>query len=116
MNLVQTQVQIGKVETLKDKSLKLTIYTQELDASSKTRLFEFSEKLPWMVLADKEQDQVTVPDLPAQDFKNEKSPSKRLRAVLFVFWKEVMNGVGDFELFYRREMERIIDSYKQELD
>lgn len=52
-----------------------------------------------------------------KDIKGEfatKTPSQRLRATIFVWWKQ-QNEPGDFEDFYRRRMETLIESVKSEL-
>ena len=44
-----------------------------------------------------------------------KTPSQRLRAVLFILWKQAAGGTGDFEDFYRRQLDDIIESVKARL-
>jgi len=44
-----------------------------------------------------------------------KSPSQRLRGVLFVMFKQ-KSVPGEFEDFYRKEMETVINRYKKELE
>jgi hypothetical protein len=44
-----------------------------------------------------------------------KTPAQRLRAVIFVHWKNVESReaiYSDFETFYRKQMDKIIDGYK----
>ncbi len=42
-----------------------------------------------------------------------KTPAQRLRAVIFVHYKAVTVGkMEDFEIFYRNQMNKIIDGYK----
>ncbi len=43
--------------------------------------------------------QEEIPDYDPATFDEIKSPSQRLRAVLFVVWKEAKGGKGDFENF-----------------
>lgn len=45
----------------------------------------------------------------------EKSPSQRLRAVLFVLWEQ-RGSKGEFEEFYKESIERVIKRIKEELD
>ncbi|MGE0023187.1 MAG: hypothetical protein AB7S70_06080 [Hyphomicrobium sp.] len=45
---------------------------------------------------------------------NQKKPSQRLRAVLFVFWKQ-QGSIGDFNVWYRSQMEKLIEHYKAKL-
>jgi len=46
---------------------------------------------------------------------NEKTPSERLRDIIFVYYKET-GSTGDFDSFYRKHMEAHIDSYKSKLN
>lgn len=60
--------------------------------------------------------QFTEADIPPADASDEnKSPSQRLRAAIHVYWQQ-KGGVGDFNTFYRRQMERIIERVKENLD
>ena len=58
---------------------------------------------------------VTIPDV-VQEFKNDKTPSERLRAVLYVLWEQQKPLVITFDAFYRAEMDRIITHYKGKLE
>lgn len=44
-----------------------------------------------------------------------KSPSQRLRAVLFVWWEQ-KGRPDDFEVFYRMKMEQLINVVKNKLE
>jgi hypothetical protein len=55
-------------------------------------------------------------DVPTEEAEDtSKTPSKRLRAVLFVYWNQKV-GVGNFDSFYREKMEEIIQSIKEKID
>lgn len=56
-------------------------------------------------------EQVKLPTEPAPLGRGFKSPSQRLRAVLFVAWKAA-GEQGDFEDYYKGELTYIINSYK----
>lgn len=45
-----------------------------------------------------------------------KTPSQRLRGVLYVSWQQDNQGYKDFKDYYRTRMERIIDHLKNQLD
>jgi hypothetical protein len=47
---------------------------------------------------------------------NEKTPSERMRAVLFIYWKEKCKDGKLFDEFYRHYMEQIIDQIKLKLN
>lgn len=44
-----------------------------------------------------------------------KTPSQRLRSILFVYWKQKGKG-EDFDTFYARKIESLIDTIKSKLD
>ena len=46
---------------------------------------------------------------------DEKSPSKRLRNILYRYWEQDKKGYEDFELFYRNEMNTISEHFKNKL-
>ena len=52
-------------------------------------------------------------DVPAIWTSVSKSPCQRLHSVLFLCWKK--RGEGDFDTYYRKRMERILDHLKKEL-
>jgi hypothetical protein len=55
-------------------------------------------------------------DIPTEAAENpSKTPSKRLRATLFVLWTQ-QGSQGDFEAFYTERMNKIIDYVKAKLD
>ncbi len=43
--------------------------------------------------------------------RDQKTPCQRLRAVVFVHWKSI-DTTEDFETFYRKQMDRVIEGYK----
>jgi hypothetical protein len=55
-------------------------------------------------------------DLPKEQAEeSQKTSAQRLRATLFVYWKQ-KGQQGDFEVFYREQMEKIIDWLKSKLE
>jgi len=57
-----------------------------------------------------------VEDLPTEQAEeNQKTSAQRLRATLFILWQQ-RGKVGDFEVFYREKMEKLIDMVKSNLE
>ena len=110
---------IETIRTLKDGSISFNISTQELGAESAVRLMELRNKAIIVALSEKgfsdeaikEIDKVEV-ELPK---KPEKTPSQRLRAVLFLLWQQDNRGM-DKEQHYNHFMEGIIEHYKNKLE
>lgn len=105
-----------KAETLKDRSVKLIFVTRELSGEDVGRLFGMRGSECWLLLApDDTLDSVDVPTVKPDTGANQKTPSQRLRAVLFVLWSQ-LGRPGDFEDFYRQKVERVVEQYKAKLD
>lgn len=117
--LLQIPSQITKVETLLDRTLKLTIHTQELTASDKAILFELQNKIGWFVFAEAVLEPEDLVDLPKikPEFRSEKTPSERLRSVIYVYWEQKggKKALGDFDSFYKNYIEKIIENIKEKL-
>jgi len=45
-----------------------------------------------------------------------KTPSQRLRAVLYVYWKQHKQKDIEFDIFYLRYMNRLIENLKDKLE
>jgi hypothetical protein len=105
-----------KAETLTDNSVKLIFATRELGGTDVAQLFSMKGKEVWLLLApDDSLDAVDVPKAKPDAGTNAKTPGQRQRAILFVWWKQ-LGSKGDFEEFYRQQIERVIDTIKSRLD
>lgn len=109
---------ISKVSTLADGSLSLTIHTQELPEETMMRLFKLRKK-PGMILISSNpitREEVVEVEKFTSDFEvGGKSPSQRLRAVLYRVWEQT-DRKYDFPIWYESQLERIINKYKATLD
>jgi hypothetical protein len=102
------------IKTMADKSVRLFVDTQEVGPEEMVKLFQLKGKFGMFAFSEKDIEKLEVPDdLP--EFPDEKSPSKRLKAVIWKVW-ESKGKQGDSEAFYRSQMERIIDKYKEKLN
>ncbi len=112
-------VGVETISTRVDGSIKIVLSTQELDTERAVRLFEMRRKEALMYLSDQN---ISQKELDALDgFKIDghnldgKTPSQRLRSVLYVYWKQ--SGMEkDFDLFYLQQMNSFIDRIKEKLD
>jgi hypothetical protein len=103
---------ISKVSTMSDGSLRLQIDTQELAGVDKGELMELHNKMGWMVFSETG---IKEEDIPSDLIEEgQKTPSQRLRAVLYVLWEK--KQVGTFEDFYRKTLEKLIDHYKIKIE
>lgn len=106
---------ISKIVTMADKGLRLQVDTQELTSSDKASIMDYYDKLGWFVFAEQIAE-ADIKDLPKIELEEgEKSPSARLRATMFVYWEQ-KKIQEPFDLYYRRTMEKFINSVKEKLN
>lgn len=110
---VTCPVILSSASTRSDGSLALKFITPELEASEKTAFFELLNLNLKMLLQPADGVPVELKEVKGQFDK--KTPSARLRAVLFVFWKQA-DGTGDFEDFYRKRIDDVIEMFKKKLE
>jgi hypothetical protein len=113
---------VNKVSTLVDGSLSINIHTQELPEETMVKVFKF-RKTTGMVLISS--DNISEAEIKAVDnFTTEyevgktKTPSQRLRGVLYRYWEAEgkARGYTEFALWYEVYMEKIINKFKSKLD
>lgn len=111
---IQFSAQVTKVETTADKGLRIKIVTPELKPNEKTTLFEYGDQPIWCAMADAPVEQMDVPDY-VPDYKGQKSPSQRLKNVLYRLWEQKGGDFTDRQ-HYELHMEKLIDHFKAKLD
>lgn len=101
---------------MRDRGLRLQVDTKELTADQYAEIMKLFMTSGYFVYSENSEDlNVNLDDLPPVALEeNEKSPSQRQRAVLFLLWKQ-SGSKGLFDSFYRQEMEKIIEHYKDKL-
>lgn len=115
MKQVQFPASLNKMETLSDGSIKLVLETQELNGADMTELFGYRNQVGYVTFTPNRIDHVEVPkEMAVSD--DGKSPSQRLRAVLYVAWEQSGKKVDTFEQYYGIQMERILNQLKDRLD
>lgn len=117
--LIILAASIGGVQSLKDKTIKLTFETQELKPEHAGLLFSMQNEYVSLGIArneltDKEAKLLSESRLPIESIPNTKSASKRLRSVLYLLGKQ--EGVQDDEEYYQKMMNQIVNFYKSKLD
>lgn len=113
MKAITCDMILTNASTRADGSLGLRFSTPELKPEEKTAFFELiNQNLKVLV-----EPWDTPPDemLKIAEKLDGKTPSQRLRAVLFVLYNQ-RGGMNDFEEFYRRNMEKLIDYVKGKLE
>lgn len=101
----------------KDKTVALTLGTQELSPEKAGLLFNTNNHLVTCYLSVKEdvteEEQEIIDSIEVE--KPGKTPSQRMRNVLYLMWKSAPEGYKDFNLYYIHYMEKMIDHLKTKL-
>jgi len=111
--MLKTALQITKVQTLQDNSLKISAVTPELNHEAMSELFRLQGKECACILQASINDTKVVEALNTP--KNDKSPSKRLRNALMVLWGQTRPDMSR-DAFYELRMEEIISLIKEKLN
>lgn len=98
-----------------DGSASLSFTTQELNGEDYAALKEHQNQFGFILFKENE---ITADDIPTEDAveDKEKTPSKRLRAALYVLAKQKNIPREKFDEFYRNCVEKFIDQVKAKLD
>ena len=119
---------VDKVSTLADGSLRIFVGTPELSNETMVNIFSLIKQPGYVLISTNpiKQDQIDAVEKATTDYEfNEKTPSQRLRGVIYKLWDKVqpkqMNGNGqmeqvEFDLYYKRKMNEIINHLKTKLD
>lgn len=102
----------------KDKSFTLTFSTQELGTNTVIDIAQLHNKLGVLYFADKEvmdAEELTMLDDVELDI-GMKSPSQRLRNVLYILHTQLGGNKDNFKEFYAIQIERFITSIKNKLE
>lgn len=112
MKAITCPVILTGAATRSDGSLSLRFSTPELAPDEKVAFMELQNKnLKLLLQPDGEQLEAL------KEIKGEfdsRTPSQRLRSVLFVWWSQA-GKQGEFEDFYLKKMEGLIEAVKQKL-
>lgn len=114
---IQLPVMVDGLSTLKDGSVKIVLETRELSGDEAAKMFDLRNSEAWAIIAPNPMSEadVKLPTERADPAVGKKTPSQRLRAVLYRLWEQNPKGV-DFESFYRLTLEKVIDQFKAKLD
>ncbi len=107
---------ISKVTTMRDKTIRLQVDCQEIPAENMAELFALNDALGWFFFHERPLTQIDTKNLPEIKIESwEKSPGQRLKASLYRLWEQHKTD-EDFETYYRRQMEKIIEAVKEKLN
>ncbi len=110
---------LSSFRSLKDKTFKIEFETNELTPEDLSQIGLHNQSFGYLAFKkDKfKTEQIKLLDETKADYEDKtKTPSKRLRDVLFIAWKKQDAGYKDFEDYYKHQMEIFINHIKSKLD
>jgi hypothetical protein len=117
--VITMPVTFETVNVLKNKDVTIKFRSQqEITVEEAAELFRNTNSPGWMIFAPNEGDlsDLEVPKDNAPIERGQKTPSIRLRSVLYALYMQRDGKPEDFQRFYEREMGHIIEQYKSQLD
>jgi hypothetical protein len=113
MKKIQFNAIITGIRSKVDGSLGITLGTPEMSPEEKAEFMRLQGVNLIALFAPL--DEKTVPTYKINRDLENKTPAQRLRGVLYIMWEQA-GMKGDFDEFYRKHMEKIMDTLKDKLD
>ena len=110
---------IESISSRADGTVAVKIGTQELDSTAAGNLFQLRGKYVKILISDSNITKLeaeSVDSVQLVDQNKKKTPSQRMRDVLYRIYEQSGGEKDKFEAFYNSEMERIIEHYKAKLE
>ena len=114
MKAISSDVIIEGVRARKDGSLGLTLTTPELTTEEKAMVMDLQGVNCAMVVTPIDSADLATETHEVKSDLNQKPPSQRMRAVLYILWKQDNEG-KDFPEFYEDRMEKLINKLKERI-
>jgi hypothetical protein len=110
--------QVEGISTRKDKTIKITIGTQELTPSAAAELLRLSQSYCYFGIKEEpfRKEETELIDSLKTNIDSLKTPSQRLRAVLYRIYETDNEGYQDFLTYYNAKLEKLIASLKEVLN
>lgn len=112
-DIVKVGAILDGVKTLSDGTLKVSFALNEIPSDCAASIIKLHRQWGWLLFSPSHS--LEVPDEPPPEFRNDKSMSQRLRAVLYI-WHEQSKSGQSFDSWYRDKMETIISWVKDKLE
>lgn len=106
-------------KSLKDRTLVLQFETNEPTPEQLVNIalsVQYAGFLAFNKDAFKTEQLQIIHDTKAEYDDPTKTPSKRLKNVLFIAWKQKNEGYNDFNDYYNSKMEKFIEHIKKQLE
>lgn len=112
---------VENVATRADKTIKITLGSNELTPEGYANLFKLNQKFVGVLIKEDDLDDKDARDLDEKIFdefdkRQGKTPSKRLRNVFYLLWERNKEGYDEFKDYYEKKLGAVIEYYKAKID
>lgn len=110
--------QIEGLTSRKDKTIKVTFGTQELSPNDAAQIFQLNQRFCYIAIKEElfQQDELDNIDSIKTNLEANKTPSQRLRGILYVSYQQDNEGFKDFMSYYVSKMDKLCEHFKSKLD
>jgi hypothetical protein len=119
MKTFQLPAQLEGYRSMKDGTIKITFETGELTPEQMANIHFSLNKIGYLAYAPDPfatQELSDIDNLKVEFDDTGKSPTQRMRAVLFLNWKQKNEGYETFNDYYNSRYEKLINHFKEKLD
>jgi hypothetical protein len=114
MKSIQHNGQISSITAKVDRSLGYRVNTGELSSEEKAAFFELQNMNCLFII--RPLDVTTAGLVEVKSEVDTKTPSQRLRAVMFLLWRQNHEGHEQFDTFYKSKMDAFIEHLKEKIE
>ena len=110
--------QIEGLTSRKDKTIKVTFGTQELIPVDAAQVFQLNQRFCYIAIKEEsfQQEELDNLDSIKTDLESNKTPSQRLRGILYISYQQNDEGFKDFMTYYISKMDKLCEHFKSKLD
>jgi hypothetical protein len=102
--------EMGLVNSRVDGSVMFRVITPELTIDQRATMLGFHGKNARVMIEPLDTSAEGIDEVTTE--RDVKTPCQRLRAVLFVHFQQLIRREVNFDIFYRDQMDKIIEGYK----
>lgn len=113
MNGFTVSAILTRASALSDGGVSVGFHTKELPPEEKIEVMKLFNQTGWLLFSPDSIQESAIPEKKSE-FET-KTPSQRLRGVLYRVWEQE-GKQGEFEDYYKKFMNNIIDRLKEKLD
>tara|TARA_R100000951_G_scaffold92658_1_gene81105 strand:+ start:53 stop:415 length:363 start_codon:yes stop_codon:yes gene_type:complete len=119
--MIILKAQVEGIQSRKDKTVKLTLSTQELPPKEAGVIFSLQNELVGVgisrnELTDSDVELLRETKYGVDNIPNQKSQAKRIRDVLYILWKQNPEGFESSEAHYQNKTESIFQHLKNQIN